>query len=39
MSAAVKKIVTHLQSDFFATMNALTQKQGEAVMKYLGDEY
>jgi NAD-dependent DNA ligase len=39
MSAAVKKIVAHLQSDFFATMNALTQKQGEAVMKYLGDEY
>lgn len=39
MSAAVKKIVAHLQADFFTTMNVLTKKQLEATMKYLSDEY
>jgi len=39
MSAAIKKIVTQLQTDFFTTMNNLTKKQLETTMKYLSDEY
>jgi NAD-dependent DNA ligase len=39
MSAAVKKIVAGLQTDYFATMSAMTKKQFEGVMKYLGEEY
>lgn len=38
-AAAVKKIAEALKADFFNTMNALTKKQFEAVMKYLSDEY
>uniref|UniRef100_A0A6C0DT05 DNA ligase (NAD(+)) n=1 Tax=viral metagenome TaxID=1070528 RepID=A0A6C0DT05_9ZZZZ len=39
MSAATKKIITRLQADFFATMNALTKKQLEDSMTYLGQQY
>ena len=39
MSAAMKKIVVALQGNFFPTMNALTKKQLEGVMKYLSDVY
>lgn len=39
MSAAIKKIVAALQTDFFATMNALTKKQLEGIMAYLGQQY
>jgi DNA ligase (NAD+) len=39
MSAAVKKIVVALQTNFFPTMNAMTKKQLEATMKYLSDVY
>jgi NAD-dependent DNA ligase len=39
MSAAIKKIVEALKSDFFNTMNVLTKVQLEGVMKYLSDEY
>ena len=39
MSAATKKIVGRLQSDFFATMNMLTKKQLEETLGYLGEQY
>jgi len=39
MSATIKKIVVNLQTDFFTTMNSLTKKQMEGVMRYLSDEY
>ena len=39
MSEATKKLVADLKTDFFATMNRLTQAQLEATMKYLSDVY
>jgi NAD-dependent DNA ligase len=38
-TAAVKKLVTALEGDFFKTMNAMNKKQLEAVIQYLTDEY
>ena len=39
MSAAIKKVVLALQTDFFNTMNSLNKKQLEGALKYLGEQY